>query len=161
MDLLAQTVCNHTIGNPLVQYTSSKCPRCFGTNMYGGLSFTSGGKLSTVVASSQLSQQIKKILTEKMRPSGYGFNISLLSGVIDASKLGAIQAEVSRCLFYLQKLQTQEVQAGHIYAGTEQISSIGTVSVIQSPIQPSFVQVFATVITVSGASMSVQTALQR
>ena len=161
MDLNSQTICNHIVGNPEIQYTSSGCPRCFGTNVYGGISFTSGGKLSTVVASSQLSQQIKKILTEKMRPSGYGFNTSLLSGVIDTSKIGAIQAEVYRCLLYLQKIQAQEVQAGHIYAGTEQIGSVGTVSVIQSPTQPTAVQVFATVISVSGASVAVQTPLQR
>ena len=161
MDLNSQTVCNHIVGNPEVQYTFSACPRCFGSNTYGGLSFTSGGKLSTLNSSSQLSQQVKKILTEKMRPSGYGFNTFLLSGVIDASKLGALQAEVYRCLLYLQKIQAQEVQAGHIYAGTEQISSVGTVSVIQSPIQPTSVQVFATVVTVSGASPTVQTTLQR
>jgi hypothetical protein len=53
------------------------------------------------------------------------------------------------------------VQAGHIYAGTEQISSIGSVSTLQSPIRPTEVQVFATLVTVSGASVSTQTTLQR
>ena len=161
MDLNSQTSCNHILGNPEIQYTSSTCPRCFGTNTYGGLSFTPDGKLSTLNSSSQLSQQVKKILTEKMRPSGYGFNTSLLSGVIDRSKLDAIQAEVYRCLLYLQDAQRQEIRAGHVYGGSEQISSIGNVSVTQSKTSPTTVQVFATLVTVSGASISLQTPLQR
>jgi hypothetical protein len=161
MDLNSQISCNHIVGDPIIYYTLSTCPRCFGLGTYGGLSFTADGKLSTIQASSQLSQQIKKILTEKMRPSGYGFNYSLLSGVIDVSKLDAIQAEVYRCLSYLQNAQRQEVRSGHIYAGSEQISSIGAVSTLQSPMQPTAVQVFITVITVSGASISFQTSLQR
>ena len=161
MDLLAQTVCDHIVGDSGTPYTSSNCPRCFGTNGYGGLAFTSDGKLSSLTASSQLSQQIKKILVEKMRPSGYGFNTSLLSGVIDVSKLDALQAEVYRCLLYLQTAQQQEVRAGHIYAGTEQIGSVGTVSVLQSPTSPTAVQVFATVVTVAGTAVATQTTLQR
>ena len=161
MDLLAQILCNHKIGDPEVQYLLSSCPRCFGTGTYGGLAFTPDGKLSTIDTSSQLSQQIKKILIEKMRPSGYGFNTSLLSGVIDVSKLGAIQAEVYRCLSYLQQSQLNEIKAGHIYAGSEQIDSIGVVTIFQVPNQPTTVQVSATVITVAGASVTAQTTLQR
>jgi hypothetical protein len=161
VDLNSQTTCNHIVGNPVVAYTITTCPRCFGLGTYGGLSFTPDGKLSTITTSSQLAQQIKKILTEKMRPSGYGFNTSLLAGVIDPSKLGALQAEVYRCLLYLQASQQAEIRAGHIYGGSERISSIGTVSVIQSSSRPTTVQVFATVVTASGISVATQTTLQR
>jgi|GEM_PF-2607760 hypothetical protein len=161
MDLNCQTACDHKVGNPEVQYTSSTCPRCLGNDIYGGLSFEPSGKLSTLSYSDQLAQQIKKILTEKRRLSGYGFDYSLLSGVIDNSKLSAIYAEVARCILYLQSNQQQEVKAGHVYAGSEQIQALSSLKVEQSTTQPQEVQVYATVQTVSGALVSLQTTLQR
>lgn len=161
MDFNCQTICNHRVGDPEVQYTSSNCPRCLGSNTYGGLSFEASGKLSTLFFSDQLAQQIKKILTEGRRPTGYGFDYSLLSGVIDNSKLSAIYAEVARCILYLQSLQQQEIKAGHVYAGNEQIKALGSLTVEQSTTRPQEVEVYVTVQTMVGTPVSLQTTLQR
>ena len=163
MDLLAQTSCNHIIGSPLVAYTSATCPRCFGTNTYGGLSLSSTGLLQTVSGADQLNQQIAKILTEALRPSGYGFDYSVFTNVIDPTTLDNLRNAVYQSLLYLQTIQQQAVQSGASYRADEQIQKIVSVSAntLNGDISSRTVSVWATVQTRSHTSVTTVVTIQR
>jgi hypothetical protein len=144
-----------------VDYTLASCPRCLGTGEYGGFSYGTDGKLFTLSGVAQLSQQIKKILTEKKRSTGYGFDFSLLSGVIDAARLTTIQSEVVRTLNYLKALQQAEKLRGFVYLPSEEIDDLDSVRAIQDTADPRTVFVTARVIARSGRTASITVLLRR
>ncbi len=154
MDLLAQSICSHIVGNPPVAYTLSTCPKCWGTGYYGGFSILPSGDLEQLPPADSLVQSIRKILTENIRPSGYGFNQSLLTGVLDVSRLQAVKNEVVRCLNYLKFIQNQESSRGFQYNPQERIDKISNVNVIKNLQDPRRVNVTVTVITLSSVKVS-------
>lgn len=154
MDIKSQTVCDHIVGNPPTAYIIDFCPRCLGKGYYGGFAILSSGNLQTLSPSDSLIQAIQKILTENTRPTGYGFNQSLLTGVIDASKIQAVKNEVARCLNYLKFIQTQETLRGFQYNPQEKISKISNITVVKNTQDPRGVNVTVTVVTVSATSIS-------
>jgi hypothetical protein len=161
MDFLGQQVCNHRVGNPIVSYTLNTCPRCLGKDVYGSLGFDTHGKISLVQKSTQLSQTLKKLFTENMRASGYGFNYQLLTGVIDDSKLSAISSEIVRCTNYLIQSQQNAEGLGSLYDPSEKVASISSLSVLQSQTEPRAVDISLSVVTQLGNSVSINTTLRR
>jgi len=159
MDLLNRVVCDHKIGDQ--SFIRERCPRCLGKNFYGGYSIGKDGDIEIVTKVDALNQQILKILTEDRRPSGYGFDHNLLAGVIDASKIAAIKAEIIRCISYLYFLQQSEKKSGFFYAPSEELNKIESVSVAQDESEPR--RVFATIVvsTVSGRTVTTSTMLRR
>lgn len=154
-ELQATAICDHIVGNPPVAYLQSFCPRCNGKGYYGGFTINPVGMLQSLTPTDSLIQSIKKILTENIRPTGYGFNYALLSGTIDTSKLQAIKNEVVRCLNYLKFIQNQEILRGFKYNPQERINSISSIIVIQDTQDPRNVNISATIITVSATKISV------
>jgi len=161
MDLLGKTSCNHIVGIPPVAYILDTCPRCLRMEEYGGVAYDTGGKVQTITGVSQIGQQIRKILTENIRSSGYGFDYSLLRGVIDSPTISVIKNEVVRCITYLYNLQQQSKKEGFNYRPDEEISSIQSVDAYQSTTEPRTVVVALIVLTVSGAQASVTLSLKR
>lgn len=146
--------CDHRVGNPIISYTQENCPRCLSKGYYGGIDFDFSGKISTVSNGEGLAQKIKKILTEKKRPSGYGFDYSL---VINASvnKETIVRYEVSRCLNYIQNLISSEKSRGIKFNPSEEIQSIENIKVNINENDPREVIVYVTVITKSGTTLSI------
>lgn len=161
MDLVNKTACDHRVGDPPVAYTLAACPRCRGEGEYGTLVFGNDGKIATVEQGGALKQQIEKILKENRRPSGYGFDYTLLTGVIDATKISAIKNEVIRCLQYLGTAQAREEAQGFNYTGRERLQRVQDVVVTQNTADPREVIVSVTVISSSGAQTGVTTSLSR
>lgn len=161
MDLLNQVSCDHRVGNPVNNYVLTTCPRCLGKGVYGGVVFGNNGQLVLVQGSPMLAQQLQKILTENARPSGYGFDYSLLQGVIDPSKLSAIKSEIIRCISYLKYVQEQSKARGFVYAPSEELFGIKEISIGNSPTDPRAVNVSVVVSSVSGAQSNVTAVLRR
>jgi hypothetical protein len=162
MDLLGTVACSHDVGIPVVNYTLDTCPRCLGSGSYGGTSFSKDGNVAVVTGVPEVVQDITKILTENMRPSGYGFNYALLSGVIDPSRIDHIRAEAARCINYLINLQAARVRAGATVAANEQLASpVDSVTAYQDTTDPRKVVVSVVCHTVSGQLFSTLTPLQR
>lgn len=152
MDFNGKVVCDHIVGNPTQPFGIASCPRCLKRGWYGGVSYDAGGRIDTVSQTQALKQSILKILTESRRPTGYGFDYNLLTGVIDASKLPAIKNEIIRCMDYLKYLQKQQENQGYVYPLNEKIHKIKTLIVEQSPNEPRKVEISFSVITKAGAS---------
>jgi hypothetical protein len=162
MDIKNSVVCNHFVGNPPVPYKLESCPRCNGTGVYGGPDFSLGGQISTVRGSSQLEQQIKKILTERIRETGYGFDFSVLKGIISQGTLLVVKQEIFRCLDYLYGIQQSEKANGFYYNSNEEIAAGRfVVNVYQLPDEPRELVAEVSVRTVSGAQTSVTVSLRR
>jgi hypothetical protein len=154
MDLLGTVVCNHIVGIPSVAYVLNTCPRCQGKGYYGGISFDNLGNLNVVTDGALLQQEITKILTENMRPNGYGFNYSLLSSVVNPDSVNNAQNEAVRCLTFLYNLQQQEKANGVVYRNTEEISTIQNVAAFLDTTDPRRIFISADVTSVSGASVN-------
>ena len=132
----------------------TSCPRCLSNGFYNASSYGHDGKVVIVVGPNLLVQQIQKILTEEKRPTGYGFDYTVLSGTINSATITAVKAEVLRCLQYLSDSQQQEKLEGHNYLPTEEIQSLGGVDAFVPDNEPRTVIVNASVVTVSGASVT-------
>jgi len=164
MDALFKVKCDHLIGIPPQQFTLTSCARCLGKGYYNGVQFGPDGRIITVTGVDKLSQQIVKILTEKKRPSGYGFDTNILSGVITPSTLTAVKSEVIRCIEYLKSLQQKEKSEGFIYLPTEEIATgfpITTIDAFINPSDPRGVFVNVSILTVSGLIAEVSTQIRR
>jgi len=155
MDILNTVNCDHVVGSPAVSYKLEDCPRCHGQGTYGSFGLSKSGSLEFVSGIDQLVQQIKKILTEKRRQSGYGFDYSVLKGVIDSSKLLAVKNEVIRCLTYYKNLQQTNKQNGFYYNPDEEIYSVDAPTIIQDSTDLRKVAVSVNVYAVSGTSATV------
>ena len=161
MELLGKNTCNHVVGNPAISYTLANCPRCLGKGVYGDVSFDNAGRLNILNNVLQLNQQIEKTLTENKRPSGYGFDYTLLSGTIDSGKTLAIKREVTRVINYLINVQQNEKASGFYYRTTEEIFSLDSVDVYQDPSEPRQVIIITNITTVSGNLKTVSVPLKR
>jgi hypothetical protein len=165
MDFQGTVTCDHRVGDPVQAYMLNTCPRCLGTGKYGGPNFLASGAIETLQGSKQLSQQIRKILAENKRESGYGFDYRLLRGVIDTTTVGIVRNEIIRCLFYLRDLQIAEKKSGTAYSPTEQLDTsdqfINFVNVFQDSSEPRKLRVEIAVTTISGAQASASTVLKR
>ncbi len=150
MDIQNQVTCDHRVGNPVISYEKVKCPKCKGLGVYGSIGFSGGGGVEFVKGPNMLVQQLKKLLTERRRSSGYGFDYSVLSGVIDDSKLMAIKNEIIRCLSYYKSLQQQNKLNGFYYNPDEEIYSIDTPSITQDSVDLRKVGVSLNVYSISG-----------
>lgn len=155
MDARFVVKCDHVVGRPAVNYLLHTCPRCLGYGTFNAYSIGTDGKFVVVQGVEKLSQQIRKILTEQKRSSGYGFDYSVLSGVITPSSIIAIKSEVMRCIEYLKVSQQQEAREGFNYLPTEQISRVSTIDAYVNPADPRGVFVTAAVFTVSGDTADV------
>ena len=162
MDIKGKVVCDHRVGYPLISYLLDTCPRCRSTGYYGSPVFSLDGKYSTITGSNQLSQQIEKILVENRRSTGYGFDYSLLSGVITNGSISAIKAEIIRCLQYLYNTQRSEKSRGFYYNSNEELSSSPPqVDVTQIANEPRSLRADVTVKSVSGNKSSVTVLLRK
>jgi hypothetical protein len=162
MDIQNTVVCDHIVGNPPVGYKLSNCPRCGGAGNYGGPNFSLSGQIVTISGGDQLAQQIKKILSERMRDTGYGFDYNLLKGVISQSTILAVKNEILRCLNYLYTIQQREKSNGFYYNSNEELSNGNyVVNVQQLTSEPRELLVDVVVRSVSGAQISVTVPLRR
>lgn len=161
MDAKFQVACNHIVGNPKQSFTLLACPRCLGSGFYNALSYGPDGKVVLVSGFNKLQQQIQKILTENKRPTGYGFDYSVLTSTINAATITAIKSEISRCLLYLQGSQQQEKSEGFFYLPTEEIDKLLFVDVQINPSDPRGVFVTAQIQTISGKPTDVTSYLRK
>jgi len=159
MELLGKNTCDHIVGSPAVAYMLYNCPRCLGKGSYGDVSFNRSGKLNTIENISQLNQQIEKLLIENIRNTGYGFDNTLLEGVIDAGKLLAIKRELIRAINYFINNQQKEKATGFYYKTTEELYSIVSIDVFQDNSEPRKVIALVKLMTVSGLIVSVSSHL--
>jgi len=128
-----QTLCDHIVGDPPVTYQIGLCPRCRGVGTYNGINFTSSGRVQRLNGFASLQLEIRKILITQKRPTGYGFDYSLLqSGHFSGGTTpDAVAAEVNRCLNYLISLQQAAKAQGFQYLPTEELLRIDSVTVTQ------------------------------
>jgi len=163
MDAVGKVTCDHRVGDPVIAYVLDTCPRCLGTGEYGGVVFGSDGKIATQSKGPQLSQQIKKILTENRRSTGYGFDYKLLRGVVDRGRITAIQGEILRCMDYLKVVQKENKKQGFYYNPQEEMGSIvlDTLLVKQDSLDLRNVLVSFSVLSVSGSPLSINVVLRR
>ena len=161
MELLGKVNCNHIVGNPPQAFVLNSCPRCLGKGSYGDISYDSAGRLNTVSNIQQLNQQIEKILIETVRNSGYGFDNSLLNGVIDSGKLLAIKRELIRVINYFINNQQIEKSLGYYYKTTEEVYSLLSTNVFQDNSEPRKVIALVKIMTVSGQIVSVSSLLSQ
>ena len=161
MDAKFNVVCNHIIGLPAQGFLLETCPRCMGAGYYNAISYGTTGKVVTVVGFDKLSQQINKILIEDKRPSGYGFDYTILSGTITPATQTAVQSEVMRCIVYLQNLQRIERSRGFKYLPSEELSNTVSVDAQINPDDPRGIIVTLGIQTVSGFIGNVVTNIRR
>jgi len=161
MDFEGTVVCDHYVGNSPVKYVLISCPRCLRTGVYGGISTEETGDISIIRNSKYLEQAVKKILVSEMNSRGYGFNYSLLSGVIDPSTVNAIKREVIRCTSFLRDEQQRDIRRGVVYSPQEEISRIENIGVIQDITEPRKILVKFNVITKSREAISISQSLSR
>jgi len=162
MELLGKNKCNHVVGDPAIAFELSTCPRCLSAGIYGDVSYDSSGKLNTISKSTQLHQQIEKILKENRRASGYGFDYTLLNGVIDNNRTLAVQREVVRTInYFINTVQETEKAEGYIYSSDEELAEIMSVKAYQDSTEPRKIIVIINLLTVSGRSITINTSLRR
>ena len=155
MDAQFVVKCDHVVGLPVQSFILSTCPRCLGRGTYNAYSIGNDGRIVTVVGVKKLVQQITKILTERKRPSGYGFDYSVLTGVITPGTLTAVKSEVFRCVQYLKDVQQREKLEGFLYLPTEEIGHIGALDAYVSSEDPRQVFVTVSVFTLAGTTAEV------
>lgn len=155
MDARFVVKCDHQTGIPSQNFMLNTCPRCLGVGTYNAYSIGNDGRIVTVSGVNKLAQQMAKIITEPKRSSGYGFDYSVLSGIITPSTVTAIKSEVFRCLQYLKGAQEQEKLEGFLYLPTEEISTVNTLDAFVSPDDPRKVFVTVSVFTVAGSTAEV------
>jgi hypothetical protein len=162
MELLCTKNCDHIVGNPPISFTIATCPRCLGKGTYHDISYSTSGKLNTINRVYQLNQQIEKILIENRRNSGYGFDYTLLQGVIDNNRVLAIQREVSRVInYFINNVQQTEKSKGYSYNSTEEVVNIDYIKVYQDSVEPRKIIILLSLITVSGQLRSIRVPLRR
>jgi len=161
MDVKGKIECNHIVGDPPVRYIISSCPRCRGRGWYGGISFNNEGQISLISGFDQVSQQIEKIILENIRNTGYGLSKDILLGVADRDKIPNIKREVIRSLTYLKNNQVNARKSGFYYDGTEELRAIENIELIQSKEDPRQLDIYVSVITMSGGKIETQLPLKR
>ena len=161
MELLGKINCSHIIGDPPQSFVLNTCPRCLGKGSYGDISYDNAGRLNTISNIQQLNQQIEKILIETVRNSGYGFDNSLINGVIDSGKLLAIKRELIRVINYFINNQQIEKSSGYYYRTTEEVYSLLSADVFQDNSEPRKVIALVKIMTVSGQIVSVSSLLSQ
>jgi len=161
MDFKGSITCNHFVGDPPAKYTLSTCPRCLRTDNYGGISTEETGDVTVVKNADYLEQAVKKILVSEMNSRGYGFNYSLLSGVIDPSTINVIKREIIRCTSFLKDAQQRDIRRGVIYSPSEEISRIENIGVSQDITEPRRITVKFSIIAKSRESIDVSQVLSR
>lgn len=153
MDIASTVVCTHILGVPPTAYTQDKCPRCKGTGIYYGVAVDgSSGDVETVTGVNELMQQLQKIFLTRRRPSGYGFDYSLLTKVSPAA-LAAIKAEVQRCISYLQQLQQDSARRGYYTPTDARIAGIYYLQVGADSTDPRRVNISVGVMTQSALKL--------
>jgi hypothetical protein len=126
-----------------------------GTDEYHAYSIGHDGKIVVVAGSNKLAQQIAKILTEKKRTTGYGFDLSVLTGTLDQSSITAVKSEVFRCMQYLMSIQNQERLEGYAYIPSEEISSVSSLDAYIASDDPRKMYVSVAVVTKAGTTAAV------
>lgn len=157
----ANVICNHVVGIPATAYILTTCPRCRGKGIYHAFNILQSGHIEFLTGVAALKQTISKILIETRRPSGYGFDYSILAGNPTGNFTDTIRAEITRVMQYLVDLQQQERAAGFRYLPTEEIAVIDEIDVERDTTDPRkyIVTVFLT--TVSGVQFQVSENLLR
>lgn len=160
MDLLGENICDHILGNPPINHTLSNCPKCLGRGVYGDIVFNNLGKVQTISKIDQLKQQIKKILLENIRPSGYGLTYSLIFNVVNEVQLLAIKRELNRCIEYLNSVHDENIKNNFFYSNQEIINSINNIEVTRTS-DPRTVNALILCTTVSGRDLTLSIPLRR
>ena len=161
MELLGKNICDHIVGDPPTAYTLFDCPRCLSKGVYGDIVYDGSGRITTLLNSNQLRQQLEKILIENIRETGYGVDYKVLGGVIDSGKLLAIKRELTRVVNYFINNQQQEKASGFYYKTSEEVDSLDSVDVYADSLEPRKIIVLIGVTTVSGKNVSIKLPLRR
>lgn len=161
MDISGKIRCDHVVGLPAINYILEDCPRCLGKGEYGGFAPLDKGDVPLVTGVKYLEQSIKKILSEKKRSSGYGFDYTLLRGIGDSESLLAIKREIKRVILYLKSAQEEDKKKGTIYASNETIYDVRDINVDFDSAEPRKLFITLTVIALSGSNIDIVTDLER
>ena len=153
MDIASSVKCLHQLGVPLVSYTQANCPRCNGTGFYYGVAFGSDGNIQTVTSANELMQQLQKILICKRKPSGYGFDYSIMTKVTSTT-VDAVKVEVQRCILYLQSIQQKSIQQGYYIPTTGKIATIYYLTAVRDSVEPRQINIAIGIMTQSGQRLS-------
>jgi len=132
MNIKSINTCDHIAGTEATHYTRGACPKCNGSGILGDIDINNAGKINTVSNVDVLSLKILKILLEKKRSSGYGFDYSLLQDVSSVGIITSIKGEVVRCISYLQELQYRRERKGQFIKPQEKIRSIASLEVVNN-----------------------------
>jgi hypothetical protein len=155
VDLLGEIVCDHIAGDPQEKFTLDNCPKCLGKGVIGDIQIDEHGHLKTVSGINYLKQSIKKIITESLRASGYGFNYKILINSKDPIS-SAVKRELTRNINYLISLQNENVLNGYNYLPTEKLNEIEKIEVIKST-DPRQLNIILYCRTVSGSQFTLNT----
>lgn len=156
MIIASEVKCDHKVGDPEVDFESSKCPRCRGKGVYYAFSMSPAGRIEFLTGFDALTFQIKKILTEARRPSGYGFDYRVLNPQQSSGDpITAITSEIYRVMQYFMNLQRQSKSEGYNYLPTEELVSVDSVRVTRSTTDPRQVYITIYVTTRSGQTNAV------
>jgi len=153
MFIKSKTNCDHRVGDPIISFTLENCPRCLGKGIYGGFDFTTSGKINRITGVEVLKQKIEKILVEKKRPSGYGFDYDLINTLPENAE-NVIRYEISRCINYLIELQKKESFYGVTRSSTEEIHSLIGADVVLNSAEPRYVTIYVYVLSTAGSRVS-------
>jgi hypothetical protein len=159
MTIATDVKCDHRVGDPLVGFSSVQCPRCRGKNVYHAFSISPSGLVETLSGFDSLALQLKKIMSESRRPSGYGFDYRTLLNSLQTDPISSISNEIYRVLRYFMDLQQQSKSEGYVYLPTEELSVVNSVQVTRQSDPRAFLVVIS-VTTKSGQSGSVSQLLQ-
>lgn len=155
MDFQAEIICDHIAGNPAQKFVLSTCPRCRGKGWHGGITFSQLGRIKKVTGIDQLKQQLRKLLIERVRDTGYGTDYTILTGVRDESKEKAIKSECIRVLQYFANKQQVAEQNGVIFSPVERLVDVSDVIVTPDTAEPRRYTVAITAITRSRKSVDI------
>ncbi|MCK9428825.1 MAG: hypothetical protein M0R17_02290 [Candidatus Omnitrophica bacterium] len=161
MDILARIPCDHRAGEPLVGYVLDTCPKCLGSGYIGEFQIDNSGNLVTIYNQDSLSQQVIKILKENKRSTGYGFDYSLMRGVIDTTTTLVVYREIVRCISYLSTLQQEEKAKGNKISSNEEIKSIISLEVTQNIYEPRQLDIVLNLRTAGSQNPEIVTTLTR
>lgn len=153
MFIKSTTNCDHRVGDPVIAFTLENCPRCLGKGIYGGFDFTTSGKINTITGVEVLKQKIEKILVEKKRPSGYGFDYNLINTLPENAE-NVIRYEIYRCINYLIELQKKESFYGVTRSPAEELHSLIGADIILNPAEPRYVTIYIYVLSTAGSKIT-------
>lgn len=158
----ANRTCYHAYqsGSANLTYTLSNCPYCLGEGQIHDFIFQEDGSIRTAEGADKLQQDLEKILIEKARADGYGFEFADLSGrTAGRFTEERLRAATLSSIRFLMDLQ-QEMQDQGVYVPPDElISEIGDVTVQAVENQPDYFRISVTLKTLSAKNAEISLAV--